>query len=84
MFRVRFGILNVVTSKWILGYLFIQRMTISSISTIKGIVFCIYCSGLVNVLTAKAMGASKIIITDVMENRLEAAKAMGATHVYKV
>ncbi|XP_023346718.1 sorbitol dehydrogenase [Eurytemora carolleeae] len=30
------------------------------------------------------MGASKIIITDVMENRLEAAKAMGATHVYKV
>ncbi|XP_023348337.1 sorbitol dehydrogenase [Eurytemora carolleeae] len=40
--------------------------------------------GLVNVLTAKAMGASKIIITDVMENRLEAAKAMGATHVYKV
>ena len=47
-------------------------------------VFCIYCSGLVNVLTAKAMGASKIIITDVMENRLEAAKAMGATHVYKV
>ena len=35
-------------------------------------------------LTAKAMGASKIIITDVMENRLEAAKAMGATHVYKV
>jgi len=40
--------------------------------------------GLVNLLTAKAMGASEVIITDVMENRLEVAKSLGADHVYKV
>jgi len=39
--------------------------------------------GLVNLLTAKAMGASEIVITDIMENRLEVAKKMGATHTYK-
>lgn len=40
--------------------------------------------GLVNVLTAKAMGASEIVVTDIMGNRLEVAKSMGATHTYKV
>ena len=40
--------------------------------------------GLVNLLTAKAMGASEIVITDIMDNRLEVAKSMGATHTYKV
>ena len=40
--------------------------------------------GLVNLLTAQAMGASEVVITDVMDNRLEVAKSMGATHTYKV
>jgi len=40
--------------------------------------------GLVNLLTAQAMGASEIIVTDVVDNRLEVAKSLGATHVYKV
>lgn len=40
--------------------------------------------GLVNVLTAKAMGASDIVVTDVVEKRLEVAKSIGATQVYKV
>merc|ERR1712012_711979 len=40
--------------------------------------------GLVSLLTAKAMGASEVIITDIMDNRLEVAKSMGATHTYKV
>jgi len=40
--------------------------------------------GLVNLLTAQAMGASEVVITDIMENRLEVARNMGATHVYKV
>lgn len=40
--------------------------------------------GLVNLLTAQAMGASDVVITDIMENRLEVARNMGATHVYKV
>ena len=40
--------------------------------------------GLVNVLTARAMGASEVVITDIMDNRLEVAKSMGATHTYKV
>jgi L-iditol 2-dehydrogenase len=39
--------------------------------------------GLVNLLTARAMGASEVVVTDIMDNRLEAAKAMGATHTYK-
>lgn len=39
--------------------------------------------GLVNLLTARAMGASEVVITDIMDNRLEVAKAMGATHTYK-
>ena len=40
--------------------------------------------GLVNLLTARAMGASEVVITDIMDNRLEVAKSMGATHTYKV
>eukprot|EP00088_Acartia_fossae_P043635 TRINITY_DN4600_c0_g1_i10.p1 TRINITY_DN4600_c0_g1~~TRINITY_DN4600_c0_g1_i10.p1 ORF type:complete len:364 (-),score=81.80 TRINITY_DN4600_c0_g1_i10:24-1088(-) len=40
--------------------------------------------GLVNLLTAKAMGASEVVITDIMDNRLEVAKSLGADHVYKV
>jgi len=40
--------------------------------------------GLVNLLTAKAMGASEIIITDIAQNRLDVAKSIGATHTYLV
>jgi len=40
--------------------------------------------GLVNLLTAQAMGASEVVITDITDNRLEVAKSMGATHTYKV
>ena len=36
--------------------------------------------GLVNL----AMGASEVVITEVMDNRLEVAKTMGATHTFKV
>jgi len=39
--------------------------------------------GLVNLLTAKVMGATEVIVTDIMDNRLEVAKSMGATHTYK-
>lgn len=35
--------------------------------------------GLVNLLVAKAMGATRICITDICENRLELAKNLGAT-----
>jgi L-iditol 2-dehydrogenase len=40
--------------------------------------------GLVNMLVAKAMGASAIAITDLSENRLKIAKQMGADHAIKV
>lgn len=40
--------------------------------------------GLVNLLTAKAMGATKIILTDISESRLDMAKKMGADEVYLV
>jgi len=40
--------------------------------------------GLVNLLTAKAMGAAEVIVTDINEGRLEVAKGLGADHVYKV
>lgn len=36
--------------------------------------------GLVTLLTAKSMGATKILITDMLPNRLETAKSLGATH----
>merc|ERR1719264_2425651 len=35
-------------------------------------------------MEARAMGASEVVITDIMDNRLEVAKSMGATHTYKV
>ncbi|KAL1453865.1 hypothetical protein WDU94_010172 [Cyamophila willieti] len=34
--------------------------------------------GLVTLLTAKALGASKVVITDIMQHKLETAKNMGA------
>ncbi|XP_065900500.1 sorbitol dehydrogenase-like [Dysidea avara] len=40
--------------------------------------------GLVCLLTAKACGAAHVIITDLMEQRLEVAMAMGADQVVKV
>ena len=40
--------------------------------------------GLVNLLTAKAMGAANVIITDINEDRLKVAKNLGADHIYKV
>jgi len=40
--------------------------------------------GLVSLLTAKAMGASKVIITDLVESRLQVAKSLGADEVYKI
>lgn len=39
------------------------------------------CIGLVTLLASKAKGASKIIVVDVLENRLNTAKKLGATHV---
>jgi L-iditol 2-dehydrogenase len=36
------------------------------------------CIGLVSMLAAKAFGASQVIITDVLENRLQAARKLGA------
>ncbi|KAG7177144.1 Sorbitol dehydrogenase-like 2, partial [Homarus americanus] len=40
--------------------------------------------GLVNLLAAKAMGASKVCITDITENRLRVAKEMGADYTILV
>ncbi|KAL0111517.1 hypothetical protein PUN28_013015 [Cardiocondyla obscurior] len=40
--------------------------------------------GLVTLLVAKAMGANKIIITDIMENRLRVAKKLGADDTYLI
>ncbi|MDF2839298.1 MAG: alcohol dehydrogenase [Clostridia bacterium] len=39
------------------------------------------CIGLVTLLASKAKGASKIILVDVLKNRLETAIKLGATHV---
>lgn len=36
--------------------------------------------GLVTLLTAKSMGASNIMITDLVADRLEVAKSLGANH----
>ncbi|XP_065349064.1 sorbitol dehydrogenase-like [Cloeon dipterum] len=36
--------------------------------------------GLVSLLSAKAMGATNVIITDIMQNRLDLAKELGADH----
>jgi len=40
--------------------------------------------GLVSIIVAKSMGAGKIIVCDLAENRLEVAKELGADHVIKV
>lgn len=40
--------------------------------------------GLVTLLTAKAMGASKVIITDLIAKRLDVAKELGADYTYLV
>ena len=40
--------------------------------------------GLVTLLTAQSMGASKIIITDLVQQRLDVAKELGATHTVLV
>ncbi len=37
-----------------------------------------------NLLTAKAMGAAEVVVTDINEARLEVAKTLGADHVYQV
>jgi len=37
--------------------------------------------GLATLLTAKALGAATIAITDVLQSRLDFAKTLGATHV---
>jgi L-iditol 2-dehydrogenase len=39
------------------------------------------CIGLVSLLASKAMGASKVIVVDVLENRLKTALKLGADHV---
>lgn len=39
------------------------------------------CIGLVTLLSAKALGASKVIVVDLFEKRLEFAKKLGANHV---
>jgi len=39
--------------------------------------------GLVCLLVAKALGATTIIVTDMMENRLEVARKLGASHALK-
>ena len=38
---------------------------------------------MVTLLAAKAAGATRIIVTDVQENRLEIASSLGATHCFK-
>ncbi len=45
------------------------------------VIFGSGCIGLVTVLSCKARGASKIIVVDVIEKRLEKAKKLGAAHV---
>lgn len=40
--------------------------------------------GLVTLLTAKAMGATKIIITDMVQSRLDIAKSLGATYTFLI
>jgi L-iditol 2-dehydrogenase len=39
------------------------------------------CIGLVTLLSAKARGAAKIIVIDILENRLRTALKLGATHI---
>ncbi|QUH27114.1 NAD(P)-dependent alcohol dehydrogenase [Serpentinicella alkaliphila] len=45
------------------------------------VIFGTGCIGLVTLLSAKAKGASNVIVVDVLENRLQVAEKIGATHV---
>lgn len=45
------------------------------------VVFGTGCIGLCSLLASKAMGASQIIVVDILQNRLDKAKELGATHV---
>jgi L-iditol 2-dehydrogenase len=45
------------------------------------VIFGAGCIGLSTLLASKARGASTIIVVDMMENRLEKAKELGATHI---
>lgn len=45
------------------------------------VIFGTGCIGLVTLLACKAKGASKIIVVDVLDNRLQKASQLGATHV---
>lgn len=45
------------------------------------VIFGTGCIGLVTLLASKARGASKIILVDVLENRLKTAQRLGATHI---
>lgn len=45
------------------------------------VIFGAGCIGLVTLLSCKARGASKIIVVDVLDNRLKTAKKLGATAV---
>ncbi|KAK9881030.1 hypothetical protein WA026_014372 [Henosepilachna vigintioctopunctata] len=40
--------------------------------------------GLVTLLSAKAFGASKVLITDILDERLQVAKSLGADHTLKI
>lgn len=40
--------------------------------------------GLVNMMTAKAFGATEVVVTDIDQNRLRVAKELGADGVYQV
>lgn len=44
------------------------------------VIFGSGCIGLVTLLSAKARGAAQIIVVDILKNRLETAKKLGATH----
>lgn len=45
------------------------------------VIFGTGCIGLVTLLASKARGASKVIVVDVLANRLKTATRLGATHV---
>ena len=45
------------------------------------VVFGAGCIGLSSMLACRAMGLSNIIVVDIMDNRLNKAKEMGATHI---
>lgn len=45
------------------------------------VIFGTGCIGIVTLLACKARGASNVILVDVLENRLETAKRLGANHI---